>query len=185
MASLSATLHLRLALSFVALGCMGGCLWLPNWPLQDKVEPAPVENNFPFAHCTPRPNRWEPVLLGAATGPRKIECRIQGSESILWTLTTEVDEDDPVLDLTPQHLEELAPTMSSPLVLGRNVEGIELHRESLPWSPRPYAAVLRASVQLPGEVTTKRWPVLVVPAADELDQLAVFPGGTPREEDDE
>jgi len=103
----------------------------------------------------------------------------------LWTLTTEVDDDDPVLDLDSQLLEELAPVMASPLVLGRNVEGVELHRESLPWSPRPYAAVLRASVQLPGEVTTKRWPVLVIPAADELDQLSVLPGGTPREEEGE
>ena len=88
-----------------------------------------------------------------------------------------MDEDDPFLDLDPALLEELAPDISSPIILGRDVEGVELHRESLPWSPRPYSAILRASVQLPGEVTTKRWPILVVPSADELEGLLASPPG--------
>lgn len=159
----------------VALWLLPGCLWLPNWPIADKIDPDPSGEALPFAHCSPRANPWEPVLVGAATGPRSIHCRIRGAESILWTFSTEVDEANPFLDLDEDLLQELAPQLTSPLVLGRGVEGVELHRESLPWSPRPYGAILRASVQLPGEVTTKRWPVLVIPAADELQGLLSAP----------
>jgi len=174
-----ARLRTLLGLSLLALSLMSGCLWLPNWPIPDKVEPEPSGTTFPFAHCTPRPNRWEPVLVGAMTGPRTVQCRIRGAESVLWTLSTEVDGDEPFLDLDEGLLEELAPQLTSPLVLGRDVEAVELHRESLPWSPRPYGAVLRASVQLPGEITTKRWPILVVPAADELQGLLASPPEPP------
>ena len=159
----------------VAFWVLPGCLWLPNWPIPDKIEPEPSGDTLPFAHCSPRANPWEPVLVGAATGPRSIHCRIRGAESILWTLSTEVDEATPFLDLDENLLQELAPQLTSPLVLGRGVEGVELHRESLPWSPRPYGAILRASVQLPGEVTTKRWPVLVIPASDELEGVLAAP----------
>jgi len=185
--SLLVRISLRLRLPCLAwtvsFWVLPGCLWLPNWPIPDKIEPEPSGETLPFAHCSPRANPWEPVLVGAATGPRSVQCRIRGAESILWTLSTEVDEDNPFLDLSENLLQELAPQLTSPLVLGRGVEGVELHRESLPWSPRPYGAILRASVQLPGEVTTKRWPVLVIPAADELEGLmSAAPGELPEGE---
>jgi len=95
----------------------------------------------------------------------------------LWTLDTEVDDEDPILGLAPSLLEDAAPDVDGPLILARNVESIVLHRESLPWSPGPYAAMLRAAVALQnGEVTTKRWPIVVVPSADEL---VITAGGSP------
>lgn len=170
MSSLRTRLLLPLLLSTVlATSGLCGCLWLPDWPIPDKVEPAPSSDNLPFAYCNPRPNRWEPILVGAATGSRTVECRIRGAESVLWTLSTEVDDEQPTLELDPTLLDQLAPELRTPLVLGRDVESVRLRRDMLPWSPRPYVAVLRASVQLPGEVTTKRWPLLVIPAADELE----------------
>ena len=174
----------RIALSVGIAGTLlSGCLWLPEWPIPDKIEPEPTSESLPFAHCNPRPNRWEPILVGAATGPRRVECRIRGAESVLWTLSTAVNDDEPVLELDADLLEELAPQLRTPLILGRDVESVRLRRDSLPWSPRPYAAMLRASVQLPGEVITKRWPILVIPAADELQaQLPSVPlagGGDP------
>lgn len=164
-----AILPITLMSLLLALPVLPGCLWLPDWPFADKVDPDPPTDTLPFAYCSPKPNRWEPVLVGAITGPRSVQCRIRGAESILWTLDTEVDESDPLLGLDVGLLEDAAPVLSGPLILGRNVEGVTIDRDSLPWSPRPYGAILRASVQLPNEVTTKRWPILVVPAADELE----------------
>ena len=185
MSSLRARLLLPLLLSaFLSASGLSGCLWLPDWPIADKVEPDPSTDNRPFAHCNPRPNRWEPILVGAATGSRTVECRIRGAESVLWTLSTEVDEEQPTLELDPSLLVELAPELRTPLVLGRDVESVRLRRDMLPWSPRPYVAVLRASVQLPGEVTTKRWPILVIPAADELDSRLPSPLSEPSGDED-
>ena len=166
----------RLISVLIAALMLPGCLWLPDWPIPDKVDPDPPENLLPFAHCSPRPNKWEPIVVGDISGPRSVHCRIRGADSVLWTIDTEVDDDDPILGLDPALLEDSAPVQDGPMILARDVESIDLYRSTLPWSPRPYAAILRAAVQLPGgEVTTKRWPVLVVPGADELTSVGGLP----------
>lgn len=133
-----------------------GCLWLPEFP-PDKIDPPTTDDDddgAPISFCTPRPRSAEPVMVGGPTSVREIRCRVRGAQTITWTLYG--------VDGTPLDGQEW--------VIAQGVERVELHRDSLPWSPVPYKVELILSVfsQTQGTAFAPPWPLIVVPDADDL-----------------
>jgi hypothetical protein len=141
----------RLALLLAAAAPLPACLWLPNFP-PDHGEPpteGPQDDRL-VSHCSPHASPTRPVLVSAEEGPRRFQCRIRGADEVLWTF-------DPLGD--PGIL---------PFALGTGVQDVDLHREDLPWSPRPYEAELEVRARAGGTEITVTWPLVVVPSAGEL-----------------
>ncbi len=158
-------------LLFVLAG--GGCLWLPDLP-PDKIDPPTADDDDDsslISFCTPRPRSAEPVLVGGPTLVRELRCRVRGAQTITWTLIG--------LDGTPLEGREL--------VVASGVERIELHRDSLPWSPQPYRVDLVLSVfsQTQGTAFAPPWPLVVVPDADDLVNPEPLLGPQPGLEEEE
>ena len=142
------------SLVLVAVLGAGGCLWLPEFPLPDKIDPVtPGDTDDLIAFCTPRPRRREPVLIGGSGDFREVRCRIRGAHTVEWRI---LGIDD-------------TPTEDLELVVATGVERIRLHRGSLPWSPVPYELELALRVEREnGGGADESWPLLVVPDGDEL-----------------
>ena len=155
---------LALAAAFGA----AGCLWLPEFPGPDKIDPdTPGDTDELIAFCSPRPRLRERVLVGGSTDHREVRCRIRGAHTVTWRLLG--IDDTPMEDLD--------------LLLATGVERVVLHRSSLPWSPRPYTVelYLRAERENGGGMD-ESWPLLVVPDGDELVVVPLDPEGTLEEE---
>lgn len=147
------TLAISSLILVVCLGS-GGCLWLPEFPFPDKIDPdTPGDTDDLIAFCTPRPRRREPVLVGGQSDYREVRCRIRGAHTVEWR----------VLGVEDSDLEDLD------LVVATGVERVVLHRSSLPWSPQPYEVELALRVEREnGGGADESWPLLVVPDGDEL-----------------
>jgi len=130
-----------------------GCLWLEDL-IPDKTDPPiAVDDDTLIAFCTPRPRESEPVLVGGPEEIREIRCRLRGARTITWTLVG--------LEDTPLEDREI--------VIANGTERVSLFRSSLPWSPRPYELELVLTVDSVDQGTQfQRWPLIVVPHADEL-----------------
>ena len=142
------------SLSLAAALGAAGCLWLPEVPVPDKIDPVtPGDTDELIAFCTPRPRRREPVLLGGSADFREVRCRIRGADMVEWRVVGV--EDTPQEDLD--------------LVVATGVERVVLHRGSLPWSPQPYAVELALRVEREnGGGADESWPLLIIPDGDEL-----------------
>ncbi len=146
------------ALLFAAAASLvlSGCLWI--WPLKNDPPIDPPDDDV-LSFCVPRPREDGPVLVGGPEEVRDIRCRIRFARSATWTLSG-VDLEPPLDD---------GPLVGRELLLGRDVERIELHRDFLPWSPRPYRLDLTLEVVTEaGGRQAEIWPLMVVPDAGQL-----------------
>ena len=154
-----------------AAALLSGCLWLPDFPIADKIEPdtnPDDDDGDNIGFCQPRPNSREPVVVGGSVEVREIKCRIRSDHVAVWTLKGVDGTDDEDIDLT----------------IASGVDSVFLHRESLPWSPRPYELVLELRAdRVDGGGSDEFWPLIVLPHGDDLvgDPIPLLdtPGGPP------
>lgn len=129
---------------------LGGCLWVPGYPPDKNVPDINDQESPGTSHCSPHaaPNR--PNLLKSSEIPREFSCRIRLADSVTWTFSVTDGPD------------------ANPITLATGVEHLFLHREVLPWSPRPYEGTLELRVQAGGILQVTTWPLVVLPHAEEL-----------------
>jgi len=88
--------------------------------------------------------------MDAATGARRFQCRITGSDEVTWTVR-------------PVGLPG-----RNPYVIAQGVTRVDLLSDQLPWVPHPYKLDLELQVRAGGNQQITTWPLVVLPHGDDL-----------------
>lgn len=137
---------------------------MPDWPFPDTTLPDEEyreDVSDPVNHCAPIAGTGHYILVRRSGAPIDFSCRIRGERSLLWQVQLP-DNDDRVFPPAPGEPE------FPPYAIASGAERVSLHGADLPWSPAPYRADLSITVDSGSREVVVRWPLVVLPFADEL-----------------